>query len=215
MKDSSFDIRISKFISSAPVYGILIVLALYIWAASLYPGGSVRHPEKQGFDWVHNFWCDLLTTTALNGELNSGRPYGIASMVLLCGVVAILFVLFADAYTISKRWKVIIKVCGVSSMICGALIFTSLHNIMIGISSLFALLPILGIFKGLIQSRSLLHLSLGFLVLVLLGLCNIIYYFRFLIEWLPLIQKVALGATLFWLVMMSIAMMKRPDSLSS
>jgi len=166
-----------------------MVLALYVKAASLYPGGSVRYPESKGFDWVHNFWCDLLPTMAINGEINLAKPYGIAAMVLLCAVV--------------------IKVLGVASMICGALIFTSLHNIMIGTASLLALLPIFGIFRGLIRSRSKLHLSLGLVVLILLGFCNVIYYFRFLIEWLPLIQKIALAATLLWLVVMSISIKNR------
>jgi len=186
-----------------------MVLALYVKAASLYPGGSVRYPESKGFDWIHNFWCDLLPTMAINGEINLAKPYGIAAMVLLCAVVGVFFVLFADAYAVGKRWKVIIKVLGVASMICGALIFTSLHNIMIGTASLLALLPIFGIFRGLIRSRSKLHLSLGLVVLILLGFCNVIYYFRFLIEWLPLIQKIALAATLLWLVVMSISIKNR------
>jgi len=134
-------------------------------------------------------------------------------MVLLCIVTAVFFFLFADGYKFSRTWKLAIKICGTISMICGALLFTPLHNVLIGVASLFALVPIVGIFKGLITYGSRLHLGLGILVLVLLALCNVLYYLSWCIEWLPLVQKIALAVTLLWIYIMSRSLMK--DSAAS
>jgi len=205
----TFLIRYKELISYIPSVGILVVLMLYVTAANLYPGGSEKFPDKAGFDWVHNYWCDLLPSLAINGDANPAEIFGISAMILLCGVVAVFFFLFADAYPFSKTWRLIIKVCGVASMFCGALIFTSLHNTMIGVASLLAIPPIIGVFKGLIKERSTLHLSMGILVFVLLAMCNITYYLGVLEGSLPLIQKVAMAVTLLWIVVISESIRRR------
>ena len=187
-----------------PSIGIVLFIILYCYATIRYPGGSVAYPDREGFDWAHNYWCDLLTSVAMNGEANAAKPYGIASMIFLCSVVAVFFFQFADAFPFSVRWRQAIKICGVLSMFFGALIFTPLHNSMIGISSLFAIVPIIGIFKGMISARSYKYIGLGLVCAVLLGLCNYFYYTQHFIEWLALFQKVALVAVLLWIVFVNV-----------
>ncbi len=122
--------------------------------------------------------------------------------------MAIFFFQFAEAFPFSKRWEWAIKFCGVVSMFFGALIFTPLHNGMIGISSLFALVPIVGIFKGMIAAKTHGYLGLGLLCAVLLGLCNYFYYTQHFIEWLALFQKIALAVVLLWIVVVNVGMAK-------
>ncbi len=191
-----------------PSIGIVLFIILYCYATTRYPGGSAAYTDRVGFDWVHNYWCDLLTTIAINGEANAAKPYGIVSMVFLCGIVAVFFFQFADAFPFSKRWRLAIKICGALSMFFGALIFTPLHNSMIGISSLFAIVPIIGIFKGMISARSYKYIGLGLVCAVLLGLCNYFYYTQHFIEWLALFQKIALASVLLWIVVVNVGMAK-------
>lgn len=47
------------------VFGLLITSA-----ALVYPGGTWWEPTRRGFSFWHNFWCDLLSTEALDGESN-------------------------------------------------------------------------------------------------------------------------------------------------
>lgn len=55
---------------------LLIVRALFVFgllvstAAGLYPGGTWQRRSSVGFSFWHNFWCDLLSTRALNGQSN-------------------------------------------------------------------------------------------------------------------------------------------------
>ena len=176
----------------------------------MYPGGSVAQPDAIGFDWVHNYWCDLLTTFSINGNENAAKPYAIASMIFLCGLVAIFFFQFAEAFPFSKKWEMAIKVCGAISMIFGALIFTPMHNSMIGIASLFALVPVIGIFKGMMTAKTYGYLALGLLCALMLGLCNYFYYSQHFIEWLALFQKIALAVVLLWIVVVNLGMINKP-----
>jgi len=43
---------------------------LMVAAAASYPGGSWAHPERSGYDLVHNFLCDLLPLRAIGGRSN-------------------------------------------------------------------------------------------------------------------------------------------------
>lgn len=49
----------------------LLAFATLISAAALaYPGGTWTEPTRAGFSFWHNFWCDLLSTTAIDGNSN-------------------------------------------------------------------------------------------------------------------------------------------------
>ncbi len=43
---------------------------LIVASAAVYPGGSWVHPDRSGFDLVHNFLCDLLPLRAIGGRAN-------------------------------------------------------------------------------------------------------------------------------------------------
>jgi len=46
-------------------FGVLITSS-----ALAYPGGTWTHRSSPGFSFWHNFWCDLLSTRALDGRPN-------------------------------------------------------------------------------------------------------------------------------------------------
>jgi hypothetical protein len=50
-------------------------------AIARYPGGSYADPHAHGFDFVHNFVCDLLASTAQDGAANPGAPCALAGML--------------------------------------------------------------------------------------------------------------------------------------
>lgn len=54
-----------------PIAGILLFMVLYVIATFYYPGGSTLKPTHQGFDWINNYWCDLIARTAKNAGRNS------------------------------------------------------------------------------------------------------------------------------------------------
>jgi len=59
-------------------------VVLLLLATRVYPGGSWADPQAQGFEWLVNFWCDLMRTQGLNG-----LPNGTASALARAGFVAL------------------------------------------------------------------------------------------------------------------------------
>ena len=67
-----------------PAAGSVLFLVLYIVAAQFYPGGSQADKAAPGFDWVHNYWCNLMNERAGNGQLSASRPIALSAMGVLC-----------------------------------------------------------------------------------------------------------------------------------
>ena len=173
---------------------------LYIYSTNLYPGGSIENLTSKGFDWVHNYWCNLMSTKAINGIANRARPYAIASLIVLCGSLVVFFYQFAEYVTNNNFWKKTIKWSGALSMFFGALIFTKYHDLMTVISSLFGIFVVIGIIVTIYRSDLQFYKITGTVCLVILAINNFIYYSGNFIEWLPLIQKFSFLVILIWIL---------------
>ena len=127
-------LKIALLLNHIPLIGILSFTVLYVYSTNLYPGGSSANLISPGFDWVHNYWCNLMNTKAINGIINRARPYAIASLIILCGSLVVFFYQFAEYATENNFWKKAIKFTGTLSMLFGVLIFTKYHDLMTIIS---------------------------------------------------------------------------------
>jgi hypothetical protein len=56
---------VRRIVWSLAAFGVLVSTS-----AALYPGGTWQRRGSVGFSFWHNFWCDLLSTRALNGQSN-------------------------------------------------------------------------------------------------------------------------------------------------
>lgn len=65
----------------AALIGLLSYLALGVFSAFSYPGGTYWDPSTTGFGWT-NFWCDLLRPLAHNGLPNEAGAWA-ARLALL------------------------------------------------------------------------------------------------------------------------------------
>jgi hypothetical protein len=70
------------------LFGILVFGCLLLIATSVYPGGSQQDAHSTGFDWRQNYISNLFSPLAMNGAVNSSRPWAITGWVLLCVTVA-------------------------------------------------------------------------------------------------------------------------------
>jgi len=187
-------------INNIPVLGILLFIALFLFASTLYPGGSQDNLHSIGFDWLNNYWCNLMNEKGMNGELNPARPYSILAVIILCFSLMVFFIQFAKIYSQSQFFKRIIKFGGIFSMLFASLIFTSYHDSMTIISSFFGLFVVFGIIQEIYKSSLTNYKTSGIICLLLLGVNNYIYYSHQFIEWLPIIQKVTLLIILLWII---------------
>ena len=197
-----------------PVIGIAIFVGLYIFSSTLYPGGSQANLNSEGFDWINNYWCNLMNEKGMNGQPNPAKPYSIIAMIILCLSLMFFFIQFAQIYSKSKIWKRIIKTSGIISMSFAILIFTKYHDLMTTLSSIFGLFVVIGIIREIYKSKLSIYKITGVICILILGLNNYIYYTQQFIEVLPLLQKITFAIVLLWIIGLNFEMNKKKIKLA-
>ena len=194
------------FLILLPTFGILIFVGLFVYATSLYPGGSQWDINSVGFDWKNNFWCNLMLENALNGQENPARPIAILAMIILCSSVTLSYFYFATFFEKNRIWNMIIKISGTLAMLSAVFIFTTYHDIMTILLSVFGTLGIIGIIRTLHNNNMTFFKISGIVCMILAGMNNLFYYSENLIEYLPIIQKITFILVLAWIVGLNLKM---------
>ncbi len=189
-----------SFLKWFPTLGILLFAILYFYASSLYPGGSQANINSRGFDWINNYWCDLMNENGMNASPNPASPIAVTAMVILCLGLMTFFIQFGRKFATHPVWKYVIQICGTISMIFAILTFTRYHSMMIALSSLFGLFVLVGIIVEVYGSALKVLKIGGVICILLLVLNNYIYYSRQWVEILPLLQKITFAIVLLWIL---------------
>lgn len=192
----------SKKLVFVPTAGILSFVILYLIAAVLYPGGSYYNTSAPSFSIIHNYWCDLLGEYAINKQINTGRPYAIAAMYVLCTSLVMLWYITAATFN-NTLLKNTILVTGVLSFATGTLLFTSWHNLVIHIASAFACISFLLIFIGLYRQKKKLLVVLGVCCGAFGGVNYYIWTTHSYVMILPALQKITFLFFLTWFVLLN------------
>jgi hypothetical protein len=192
----------SNYLLLLPIAGAILFLFFYYVAVLNYPGGSQADKAGKGFSWLHNYWCNLLNETAINGELNAGRPYAMAGMLVLCLSLGWFWYCFALYTPLQKIYRVGMQVSGMSSMCIAFFIFTSLHDSIINAAALLALVALAGTFIGLYKMRWRELFAFGLFNLLLVVINNWLYYGGGLF-YLPVVQKITFICFLLWICLVS------------
>jgi len=196
-------------ISYIPIVGIISFVGLFIYSANLYPGGSQIDPNTNGYDWINNYVCNLMSEKSINGKINPARQSSILGMMLLCMSLIIFFYQFSITFVTNKILKNIIFTGGTLAMISASLIFTKHHDLMTTISSIFGLMAVLVIIKEVYRSNLTSHKITGGICIIMLLINNLIYYTTYKIEYLPTIQKISFMVVLIWIICLNYQIQKR------
>ena len=192
--------QVNKFTLLLPSIGILIFIVLYGYSASLYPGGSYVNRQSEGYNWIHNYWCNLLGKYALNGQKNLSRPFAITSTAILCISIGYFYFLFPRYFDMKHHWKRVIQLMGILSMIFAVFMYTNYHDFMLTMAAIFGFIALIGTIIALRKKNSVRMMWIGSFCLFLIALNNLIYYSEYMIEILPFIQKVTLILFLSWMI---------------
>jgi hypothetical protein len=181
----------------AILIGILLSVALFVVAAIKYPGGSQRDKNSIGYDWKNNYVCNLFDSKAVNGTQSSSRPWADSGMIVLGATFALFF------YRSSKKMPStgiarLIKYVGVGAMVLAVLVVTPLHDVVVTVSGTGAVICIFYISALLFRSKLLFMKVLSAACLLMFYCCSVIYYFRYHLELLPVMQKVWLLFIVTW-----------------
>ena len=188
-----------------PAGGMGLFAVLYGVAAALYPGGSPADKTAPGFSWLHNYWCNLLTAVAINGQPNPAQPVALAAMGVLCLSIMLFWYYLPPLFQFGPRVAGTVRLAGIFSMVAAGFLSTELHDLVISIACLLGVVALGATFAGLYQARRLRLLALGALCLVLLGINNYVYYSQHFILALPVIQKITFVLFLLWFSLLSVA----------
>jgi hypothetical protein len=190
-----------------PVLGTALFAVLYFIATFYYPGGSQFDKNSVGFSWINNYWCNLINTTALNGQPNEAQPFALTAMFILCASLIAFWLRFPEHTRINIFLKRTIQVCGTLSMIIGFFLFTAFdHDLITNLASLFGLIAATGTLIGLLKNSWYTLFRFGLLNMLLIVLNTILYYDKHLIFYLPLVQKLTFATFLVWICLINLKM---------
>ena len=168
--------------------GITISIILIMVAISVYPGGTMFDEYTTGFDWAKNFMSNLFGARALNGAENTSRFWAYAGMLLLPCSYAIFFINMSKKIA-DKNAAVILKYGGLANIFFTFLTITSLHDIMLIISTSLFWTCLIVITVMIMKTK--LHLFKFFCIISLLVFYYTVYLWG-ISDWslLPIMQKV-------------------------
>jgi len=184
-------------------------MGLYVYATTLYLGGSQADINSLGYDWRNNYWCNLMSVNGMNGLENPARPISLIAMVILCSSMTLFFFQFANYFEKNRNWKMTIKIAGAIAMLSAVFIFTRFHDIMTTILSVCGVIGIIGIIRALHKNKMTFFKVSGIICMALVGIMNLFYYDENLIRHLPLTQITAFVLILAWTVGLNFKMTKK------
>jgi hypothetical protein len=195
-----------------PILGTLLFVVLYVDATLLYPGGSQINNNSVGFSWTNNYWCNLLSEKAINGQPNPAKPVAVTGMIILCLTLSLFWFIFPRHIDSGKPGRLIIQISGTFAMTTAALLLTDInHDLVTNLASLFGLIATAGTFVGLYRNKWYGLFGFGLVNILLVGLNNYFYYSKEFIIYLPVIQKISFAVFLLWICCITINIFLRPE----
>ena len=183
-----------------PVAGVVASVMCYLYAASLYPGGTRADHTTRGYSHMSNYWCDLLDQVSYSGDVNAGRPFAVLATIVLPLSLIPLWIRAPLLFPEESSSRRIVRVTGPAAMVLSALVFTSLHDLVINVASVLGFICFVATTLGLARSRRLALAGLGLIPLGL-GLVNwVMWQTGWLLEAMPAIQKMAYASFFAWVV---------------
>jgi hypothetical protein len=187
-----------------PFIGSFLFVILYVLAAQRYPGGSGADKTSVGYNWTNNYWCNLLSEKAVNGQTNPARPVAITAMLVLCLALSTFWIMFPVTTQLKKYHKFLIQVAGMICMLTSFLLVTPIdHDIAVNTSSAFGLIAMIGTLIALYQLKWKWLFAIGLFDLMLVILNNYLYHSNEMM-YLPIVQKFSFLSFLAWISLISI-----------
>ncbi len=187
-----------------PVFGLLVYLTLFLLAVQQFPGGSINVPGDEGFDYFHNFLCDLTLHTTENGQLNPARPMAILGHLCLSFGMITFFYILPQIFSKTNRNTWLIRWVGVLSMAIFILMFTEQHDLIVTLTGLLGSVALIPFFIELKSFENRGMKILAYLCFVGSILVFISFETKIGFYYLPFFQKIIFLLDAWWVIWVSI-----------
>ena len=207
----------NKWISAAAyaiIAGCILYISLFIIATVYYPGGSEQDPKSKAFSWIENYWCNLLSETAINGSVNTARPIALVALVVLIGTLGIFWYVFPKQVVLTGKvenlilFAIILSIAG-SILLFADFLLSGFHDIIINFITLAGLIATMGTFITLYRLKWKSLLRFGVFNLLLVALNNVLYYGDGLMVYLPVVQKITFLSFLVWICLIEVRVLQQ------
>ncbi|WP_289644297.1 hypothetical protein [Maribacter aestuarii] len=192
-----------------PLVGMGLFLVLYLLAALNYPGGSWAFPKREGFSFRHNYLCDLMDNYAINGEVNSARPYAILALALLC---IALFWLWRNLPMLFREYNFnqkVMKTSGFISLLTLVFLAIGNHDKIVRIAGFFGVIAFVTCFIELFKTGHKNLFVFGILCLLVFLINFYIYETGLFLETLPVIQKITFLMFISWFIFLDVTLYRK------
>lgn len=186
-----------------PVGGIILFALLYVVATLLYPGGSDIDRNAKGFNWLHNYWCELMAPHSQNGQQNIARPVAIVAMCILAASLALIWYYVPTHLPLHKSLQKLTSLSGILSMLMLFFLFTHDHDDVINIAASLGFTAMLLTSAGLYRKK-MFFLFVSGAFCFLLGLLNTWLYYSGQRYYLPVVQKITFILFLVWFCLLTL-----------
>ena len=188
-----------------PIAAVLCFIVLHVVAAWLYPGGTRADPDRRGFSFVQNYWCDLLDTTTYGGRRNPARSVALAATAILCCGLAVLLLAAPALFPLAPRRGWIVRLGGVGCAMVVPWVASRFHDLAINLAGIFGVVSLVATITAVRRDVGGEPLrTIGWCVLALVILNYFVWETGLGLWLLPLVQRLAFAALLVWVVLLAL-----------
>ena len=157
-----------------------------------------------GYNWTENYWCNLLNKEAINGQINTARPFAVIAMIILTISLSTFWILFPELARLKKNHRFLIQAAGIVSLVSAFLLLTGIkHDLAVNISSSFGFIAMIGTIVALHKLKWNKLFLLGLFNILLIALNNYLYHSEQM-TYLPIVQKFTFLSFLAWFCLIDI-----------
>lgn len=190
----------STYLPYIPIWGMVMYLIVFTYAASGYPGGSINVPHEIGYSFYHNFLCDVMNPITQGGFINEARFIAIISHLILSVTMICFFYILPKIFPEQNRNTKWITYFGMATMIVFIFMYTSYHDLIVTLTGVMGTIALVPFFIELHQYKNRGLKQLAYLCFFLSLVVFFIFETKIGFYYLPFLQKITFVMDAWWVI---------------
>jgi len=200
---------IKNYLPFVAIIGMAAYLVVFSFAAVDYPGGSENYAVYDGYSFFHNFLCDVMNPVTQGGLVNKARGLAIVSHIILSITMISFFYILPDIFSWENRNTRLTRVFGVLTMTVFLFMFTSYHDTIVTLTAVLGSIALIPFFIELTKYQHKGLKNLAYTCYFLSFVVFVIFVTKFGFYYLPFLQKITFAFDAWWVVWVSIIVIKK------
>ena len=191
--------------------GLVIYVVVFVYAASLYSGGSLYHMDSTDYSYFHNLLCDTMDVVTPNGLVNEGRSMAVIAHLILGVTMISFFLVLPRVFETQNRNTKMVAFFGVLSMTVFLFMFTQYHDLIVTITGIIGTMAMIPFFIELQRRKGIDFKVISYLCFAMSIIVYLMFETKIGYFYLPLIQKIAFVIDAIWVFWVCIIVIKKDN----